>query len=415
MKTVLFSLLLSILFVGCSNQAVKESCLIDETALELIDNVSQAVILLPDMPHERTRNRELSHLITLLIDANAFEMAERWIKELSNWRAEELSTMLAIAYLEDGRTEKAEQRIKEVELLAETVMGLKSGEIKATGEYTKLLDAYDDFRIERIKVGLAKYYLLKNEKKQAELWVEGVLPSERAAFSKASAESVSSSNYEAALAINALLVQGEIFEGRQAGVGGMVRLHEQYYEDEAKRIDLENRIADAIPSMPIIFRVDWALTMAETAYKYSEIESSNQFFEQARLLLANNVLRPRLFFPLQTNVIKTGLTIGKGELAIELSHALYDQFYELENGIFNIHRADVLVACAESFAYVGLHDLAEEAYVITMEKMVINPNSRPRIEDLTVLMRSIVKSEIEVSKAIIDGVEKIILGLGDPW
>jgi hypothetical protein len=415
MKYVYLFLVFIFTLFGCSNTSSHTISEISNEEQVAILATAEAILQLPDVPHERTRNRELTKIIELLIHKKDVDTAKAYIDQITNWRAEVLKTQLACLYLELGRTQPAAALIQEVEELAETIMGLKSGTLHATGEYASYLEAYDDFRIDRIKVGLSRYYLLLDDKTQAETWSLDVLPAERAAFSRASAAALTSSNYEAALTINTLLIEGEIFEGRQAGVDGLVELHSIYYADHQKRADLEQRIVSATPSMPIIFRIEWLLEMARTAFTHENETAAEEFYSEARGLLANNAQRPRLFFPLQSSIIKTGFDIGKRSEAKDLADQMYAEFFVQEDRIYNIHRADVLCACAEAFMHIGQPEKATEAYILAMDKAVLNPNSRPRIEDLSLIVNSVSRHASEITMALNSSIQRVIASLGEPW
>ena len=155
--------------------------------------------------------------------------------------------------------------------------------------------------------------------------------------------------------------------------------------------------------------------MARPAFTHENETAAEEFYSEARGLLANNAQRPRLFFPLQSSIIKTGFDIGKLSEAKDLADQMYAEFFVQEDRIYNIHRADVLCACAEAFMHIGQPEKATEAYILAMDKAVLNPNSRPRIEDLSFIVNSISRYAPEISMALNGSIQRVISSLGEPW
>lgn len=413
MRYVVF--LIGLFVFGCSQRMDDQREQLSASDIQIIDSAAQTVLALPDMPHERTRNRELAVIIDCLIEKGELSLAEEYIGRITNWRAEELKTRLARGYLEKGNQTQAKEIVEQVEWLANTILGLKSGEIMATGEYANYLERYDDFRIDRVKSGLSQYYLALDDKKLAESWSADILQSEQAAFTKSKALAVAESDYDASLAINNLMLGGEIFEGKIAALDGLVHLYGLYFEDREKREFLQEKILTSSVSMPIMYRIDWLLSMSVVAHKNGKQDIAFELHDQAVNLLAANPVRPRLFFPLKSKIIISNFKIGRTEEASVQSLELYALYQVEEGSIFNIHRADVLVACAEALDAVGLIDDAIAVFKEAVENSMINPNSRPRIEDLTVIMSSILDASIIKLGDIESDLLRLMESVGEPW
>ena len=407
--------LIGLFVFGCAEQIDDRGEQLSVSDIQIIDRAVQTVLALPDLPHERTRNRELAVIIDCLIEKGEFSLAGNYIERITNWRAEELKTRLARGYLDIGKPTQAQEIIEEVEQLANTILGLKSGEIMATGEYKDYLERYDDFRIDRVKSGLSQYYLALDDKTLAESWSADILLSEQASFTKSKAFAVAKSNYDASLAINNLMLGGEIFEGKIAALDGLVHLYGLYFENIEKRELLQEKILSSSISMPIMYRIDWLLSMAVVAHENGKQHIAFELHDQAVNLLSSNPVRPRLFFPIKSKIIISNYKIGRTEEASMQSQELHALYKAEEGSIFNIHRADVLVACAQALDAVGLIDDAISVYKEAVKNSMINPNSRPRIEDLTVIISSI----LDTSSVKIGNVEPDLLRLmesvGEPW
>ena len=415
MKSSYLFCLILLGITACSQLTVRSKSSLSSAQGELISTTAEALLLLPDTPHERTKNRELSLLVELLIKSNDLERAEQYRKKITNWRATQLKANIALAYHKVGNHSRAEELIADVETIAETVEGIKGGTIFATGKYADYLEQYDDFRLDRVKVALAQYYWAKGEKDRAAEWSKGVLAAELADFIKQQAESLAAEDYEASLTINDILVRGETFEGKKVGIDGLVHLYSLYYADQEKRLELKNLIDEFSISQPVMYRIEWLHRMAISAYEQGDAETAKELYSKASLFISGSSFRPRLFFPLKALNIITAHKLELHEEAVEAAHLLYEEYNKVENSIYNIHRADVLCAVGEAFAHVGLTDRAEKVYLKALDQAGINPNSRPRLEDLKLITHSVIKFEVPLTPTLLDKIDELVSSLGEPW
>ena len=59
--------------------------------------------------------------------------------------------------------------------------------------------------------------------------------------------------------------------------------------------------------------------------------------------------------------------------------------------------------------------IASDLYERALAEAVINPNSRPRVEDLVKVSISITRSGIEPTRALELALERMANGVGEPW
>ncbi|OUX37816.1 MAG: hypothetical protein CBE26_02515 [Kiritimatiellaceae bacterium TMED266] len=403
------------LLVSCSKEPNNEVGLLGENQRSLVATTFDAIIKMPTLPHERTRNRELAKMVDTLIASKEFALAEGQIQYLSNWRKQQKQVELATAYFKAGNISKALALVEQVEQLAVKVAGLKAAEPQLSDEELLFLEKYDDFRVDRIKVALSAYYLAMDDKVSSEEWSKNVLPTEQADFIKLKAMALVEEDYDAAIIINDRLATGETFEGKCAAIDGYVALYAYYYEDEAKRAELAEKILLYTKTLPIMYRIEWLHKMAVSAFTFNDIENADLFFTEANTLITTVNLGHRMYFPLKSSNIITAYNIGKEVSASEQAIDLRKEYDEVENSIFDIYRAELLVACAEAFMAVGHEDLLHTAYLDAIDQAGVNPNSRPRVEDLTVIVQSLIHNNVLLSDEIISNLVKLSDSVGEPW
>lgn len=403
------------LLVSCSKEPNHAAGLLDGEQRFLIVNTFDAINKMPTVPHERTRNRELAKMVDTLIESKEYELAEQFIEKIENWRKQQKQVQLATAYFKEGIVQKAEILIQQVEAIAYKITSLKSAEPQLSDAERVFLEQYDDFRVDRIKVALSAYYLEKGEKVKSEDWSKNVLPTEQADFIKLKAFALVGEDYEAAIIINDMLATGETFEGKCAAIDGYVALYSYYYDDEAKRTELAEKILRYTKTLPIMYRVEWLHKMAVSAHDFNDTINAERFFNEAAALISTVSLGHRMYFPLKSSNIITAFTIGKEEAAAVQAVDLRNKYNEIKTSIFNIYRADLLIACAEAFMAVGNEDASYTAYLDAIDQAGVNPNSRPRVEDLTIIVQSLIRNDVVLSEEIKTKLVSLSDSVDTPW
>jgi hypothetical protein len=155
--------------------------------------------------------------------------------------------------------------------------------------------------------------------------------------------------------------------------------------------------------------------MAVAAYVHGNEDVAVTHYDEASRLIAASSLSPRMFFPLKAANLITAGQIGHAAAAIEGGALLYEAYHKVEGTIFDMYRADVLCAIGDMFARLERMDQAEEVYLNALEQAGVNPNSRPRVEDLAVIVQSLIQCNVPLTPAMQGAVEQLIAGLGEPW
>ena len=83
--------------------------------------------------------------------------------------------------------------------------------------------------------------------------------------------------------------------------------------------------------------------------------------------------------------------------------------------IVNIYRAEALHPLAEAYETMGDRITALAVYRRALEEGVVNPNSRPRAEDLAATCCSMAVHGVEPDEVVWTRIMEIAQGLGSPW
>ena len=85
------------------------------------------------------------------------------------------------------------------------------------------------------------------------------------------------------------------------------------------------------------------------------------------------------------------------------------------NSAHDLGDGGLAVAIAECFIILEDFNKSEELYCNAFFQSEKNPNSKPRVEDLTIIISSLIKNEVEISSNLIYVMSEFIDKLGAPW
>jgi len=108
-------------------------------------------------------------------------------------------------------------------------------------------------------------------------------------------------------------------------------------------------------------------------------------------------------------------SVGQAPKAREVITEAIDVYMENREQINSVFRGRALRPLAEAYMALGNGAGADNAYRRALTEAVINPNSRPRLEDLVGAVHSMVTSGHEPSKALRAQLLEVAGALGDPW
>jgi hypothetical protein len=106
---------------------------------------------------------------------------------------------------------------------------------------------------------------------------------------------------------------------------------------------------------------------------------------------------------------------GQGEAGVAMADEALAKYDEVRDSINSIWRGRALRPLAEAYASLGQRMIASDLYERALAEAVVNPNSRPRVEDLVKISISITRSGIEPTRSLEQALERVANGVGEPW
>jgi tetratricopeptide (TPR) repeat protein len=168
-------------------------------------------------------------------------------------------------------------------------------------------------------------------------------------------------------------------------------------------------------TLPLTVRIESLMTLANAALAHDDKTKAIALLDEARPFLDDYDWSARLRLPLDARLAAIRHRAGDTERARSEADAAL-ALYEAERSIItNIYRAGVLRPLAEAYFEMGDAATARAIYARALEEGVVNPNSRPRAEDLSDTCCSMARTGLEPDERMWDRIREIKKGLSHPW
>ncbi len=162
-------------------------------------------------------------------------------------------------------------------------------------------------------------------------------------------------------------------------------------------------------------RVEALCALVLTALDHKDQAKALELVTKAQQLVDGAKWTAESGIPLRARLAGFRHRAGDSERArSDLDNAL--ALYEAQRGeIVDIYRAGVLRPLAESYQLMGDGAAALKLYKRALEEGSLNPNSRPRAEDLSATCCSMAICAVEPDAELRARILHVLGGLGDPW
>ncbi|MFM1832817.1 MAG: hypothetical protein RLZZ461_1133, partial [Planctomycetota bacterium] len=210
-------------------------------------------------------------------------------------------------------------------------------------------------------------------------------------------------------------------DGVMNAIDVLLAMHGRFYDDVALRTDLERRVDDAATrgKVPHDIRIRANLALVDEAVERGDVANARMLVGRARGVLdsiqARTPFPAEYLVPLVGDLARRRAEAGDTERAIaEVEEALRIE-EEQRATIIDVFRARALRPVALAAVATGDPELAEKVFAATIEAGAVNPNGRPKAEDLARTLAAMAVSGYEPGEALRARIDVIVEGLGDPW
>jgi tetratricopeptide (TPR) repeat protein len=367
---------------------------------ELLDLAWRAATAFPLDPHVKTRSRVQQQVIDLWLELGQVDRARLAADEVANWRRGACYADIARHRIGRGESTEVDDLLGRARAIAD--------------QHMQGADA-QQWRRDAILARIAEARLAQGDLDGAGAMRTGLEDSEVGRLDAAFADRLAAGDFDAQVErIDAVLAQGGLEQVRNALLVA-ARLFDRFYDDEARRGPMRERVQHGFAKLPLQLRIELLAELAKTAVDHGDrrtalgiVGDAQLLFEGGRWLAENRV-------PMMGRLAGLRHLAGDGTGAGRELKAALGLFDAEREQIIDIYRAAALRPIAEAYVAIGDLEAARAVYLRALDEGQVNPNSRPRAEDLVATCCSMVEHGFEPDTGLLGRLNQVLEGLGDPW
>ncbi len=349
---------------------------------------------IPPNPHERDRARMQELVVQACIELGELDLATTNANAISGWRRGEAIALIGQQYAKNHDVARAHA-------FAEKALLVAAGE--------------SEWRRERITIEASKIAVQLGEESEALTLAAAASPAQRGQVQVAHAARALPETFDAHADEFDRAIATKNFDLARGAIDGYLALLTRVAADDARSARACTSIEGAIPGLPldlqVTYTVDFARVLSANGQKDRAIA---QMKRSAELFAATKFLAEDVA-PLGCSIARARIEMGDVETARAELHALRAQFDARRSEIVDLRRARSLRSLAEAFEEVGDRESAMACYAAAVEEGCMNPNARPRAEDLCATCISLALARVIPTPGVRTRIDLARVALVDPW
>ncbi len=360
---------------------------------QLLDIAFETATSIPIKPHIKDRSRAQEKVVGVTLKLDQPQKALQFIEKIDDWRRGAGYGDLAFYHVINGQ--------KDVARYIELAKGIA--------------DISEDWRRDTIKVKIAKIYTLLGEEEQAKTFEQNITDSETGKVAAVKAKMADEESFEDQFKAIEDIIKTENFDMIKNGLESYTELFNRFYGNKKLRERVEDKIKSSWEKMPMVIRIDLLSRLVEITLDHEDKSKAGKLIREAEKIISDHEWPLENLIPITANLTKLKYKTGDAKKAIKDAGDLLDKFGSEKEVIVDIYRAQALLPLAEAFSIMGEAISALDVYKLALEESVINPNSRPRAEDLSAILSSMAQYGAEPDETMWKRIREIKDSLGNPW
>jgi len=385
-----------------ANQVIEETesnVLVDQPIAEyqakLLDLAMDTATAIPTHPHIKDRSLSQSLVAGAAIDLGQPKRALGYLQQILNWRQGSGYAHLGLYVFNQGHPDLAEVYLERAETLS---------------------DHAETWRKDRIRRQVAVTRAWMGEDAKADWLQRDLMHQEQGMVDAVRATKSSQEDYERYLTKANTLMGSNDFDLMRNATRVYLGLYEAFYHDVELRERAIAEMKKRWGNMVMTVKLDVYARMAEIALDKGDQENALAIVDETSELVYSFQWPLRYGVPVKSRVEVIRFLAGDTEAALT---RLDEIRAELEGapggGMFDIYLAETYTSLAEAYNRVKKPADALALYRKAVESGDINPNSRPKAEDLSATAISMATHEVEPDEQLWDRMLEIRQRLGNPW
>jgi tetratricopeptide (TPR) repeat protein len=201
----------------------------------------------------------------------------------------------------------------------------------------------------------------------------------------------------------------------RSAIVGWTALLRRWSDDDALRTRAAQALDGAIAGLPVDLRIDANLQLAGTFRELGRKTDARTRLEAAIATFASAELLPEDEAPIGAMIVEARIADGDVAGAAAELRRLREQFDARRSEIMTTRLARSLRALGVAWARAGDPAMARQAFRDALDAGLVNPNGRPRAEDLVATCIAMATSGTTPDPFTAQKIEAVRKQLGEPW
>jgi len=358
----------------------------------------EAASMIPREPHERDRARVQEVVASTFIAVGEPVRAAACALQIANWRKGSVFGDLAIDCARKGLVDSAKTYARYA--------------LEAVAEGR---DGVQDWQRDRVRVKAAQAYAWLGDGSKASVLEQGVGEPEMGKVDAVEAAKSDGSDFDARLEVALVAVNTMNFDLTVNAIESAVELAAKSKSDEARWARIVELLGKTRGRIPRDLELKSYLRLADVRIAQGSKDPARALIATATGLRDGARWTPDAALPLSAEIARRLHAIGDAEAARAEIEAGLAGFHAGIDAVTDVFRAEAMRPAAEALAAMGAVDRAREVFAALIEEGAVNPNARPRAEDLALTAASLARAGIEPDEAMWARLRGIREGLVAPW
>ncbi|MFM8872177.1 MAG: hypothetical protein ACKOJI_02230, partial [Phycisphaerales bacterium] len=316
---------------------------------------------IPANPHARDRAIMQEEAVKGWIGLGDLGRAEAGMRRIGDWRRGEATALVAQARAARGEMDAARA---------------------LAAEARELAGREEDWKRDRIGAEVARTLAMTGDLGQVDGLVDPTAAAEAANVAAAVTAVVPADRLEAQAAIFDRAIAVGAFDLVRGGLDGYLAIVRRADCDDAWRTRAVKAIDGALPGLPYDLRVQYLVSLADALAARGRTDEARAALDRADAVMASAGFLPEDIVPIGAPSAVARTRLRARDAARAALRPLRTTFARRREEVVNLRRATSWRALATGFMGLGDRADAEACFAAALEDGALNPNARPRAEDL---------------------------------
>jgi hypothetical protein len=261
-----------------------------------------------------------------------------------------------------------------------------------------------DWRRDSIRVKVAQAYVWLGNDARATALEAGIGDGETGKVDSVRAKLMDEARFDEQLVeLDGLVASGNLDLTRNA-LATYAQLYDRFYAAAERRSAIDERLVTAWDAVPVLLRLEHMGDVTEIVLAHGDRAKALELVNEMQRVMESVQWTVEYLVPVRARIAALRHRAG------DEARARVDN----REMVIDIYRAGALRPLAEAYKSMGDTSAAVAIYKKAVEESVVNPNARPRAEDLCATCCSMALHGVEPDAELWSRIREVRRGLGDP-